>query len=160
MSRPPKPPCKTANWPAYDQALKRRGSMTVRFDHSMQWEAMPSGRRGRQQAYSDAAIQACLTHKVLLCLPIRQTTGVVASLLELCSLGWAVPDFSTLSRPLPDPLCQIPANEEIAKVTADGAYDTRACHDAIAARGAAAFGHSLGPMAFMPSLRPAGMPGP
>ncbi len=39
---------------------------------------------------------------------------------------------------LPDLLAQIPADEEIASVTADGAYDTRACHDAIAARGAAA----------------------
>lgn len=56
------------------------------------------GRRGRQQAYSDAAIQACLTLKVLLGLPLRQTTGFVASLLELSGLGWSVPDFSTLSR--------------------------------------------------------------
>lgn len=39
---------------------------------------------------------------------------------------------------LPDLLAQIPTDEEIATVTADGAYDTRACHDAIAARGAAA----------------------
>jgi len=180
----------------------------------MQWEAVPSGRRGRQQSYSDAAIQACLTLKVLVGLPLRQTIGFVASLLELSGLGWSVPDFSTLSRRqkaldvtipyrgsngalhllvdstgikvegegewhtrkhggsrrrvwrkihlgideetleiravevtssnvgdapmLPDLLAQIPAGEEIATVTADGAYDTRACHDAIAARGAAA----------------------
>lgn len=39
---------------------------------------------------------------------------------------------------LPDLLDQIPADEEIASVTADGAYDTRKCHEAIAARGAAA----------------------
>ena len=180
----------------------------------MQWEAVPSGRRGRQQSYSDAAIQACLTLKVLVGLPLRQTIGFVASLLELSGLGWSVPDFSTLSRRqkaldvtipyrgsngglhllvdstgikvegegewhtrkhggsrrrvwrkihlgideetleiravevtssnvgdapmLPDLLSQIPAGEEIATVTADGAYDTRACHDAIAARGAAA----------------------
>ncbi len=37
---------------------------------------------------------------------------------------------------LPDLLSQIPAEEEIASVTADGAYDTRKCHDAIAERGA------------------------
>jgi hypothetical protein len=55
---------------------------------------------------------------------------------------------------LPDLLVQIPAEEEIATVTADGAYDTRACHDAIAARDAAAFGHSFGPVAVMPSLPP------
>lgn len=33
---------------------------------------------------------------------------------------------------------QLPPDQEIATVTADGAYDTRACHDAIADRGAAA----------------------
>lgn len=39
---------------------------------------------------------------------------------------------------LPDLLDQIPADEPVGIVTADGAYDTRACHAAIAARGAAA----------------------
>ena len=33
-------------------------------------------------------------------------------------------------------LNQIPADQDIASVTADGAYDTRKCHDAIAERGA------------------------
>ncbi len=36
---------------------------------------------------------------------------------------------------LPDLLKQIPAHEQIGSVTADGAYDTRECHDAIADRG-------------------------
>ena len=39
---------------------------------------------------------------------------------------------------LPELLDQIPPDQEIATVTADGAFDTRKCHDAIAARGAAA----------------------
>ena len=39
---------------------------------------------------------------------------------------------------LPELLDQIPPGQEIATVTADGAFDTRKCHDAIAARGAAA----------------------
>ena len=38
----------------------------------------------------------------------------------------------------PDLLGQISADEPIASVTADGAYDTRACYDAIAGRGAEA----------------------
>tara|TARA_R100001369_G_scaffold14113_1_gene28671 strand:+ start:666 stop:1067 length:402 start_codon:yes stop_codon:yes gene_type:complete len=37
---------------------------------------------------------------------------------------------------LPDFLSQIPEGQEIGSVTADGAYDTRKCHDAIAERGA------------------------
>ena len=89
---------KTKNWSNYNLSLKRRGSLSLWFDAGMDWEAKPSGRRGRQQAYSDAAIQACLTIKVLFGLPLRQTTGFVESLLELVGLDWAVPDFSTLCR--------------------------------------------------------------
>ena len=55
---------------------------------------------------------------------------------------------------LPDLLGQIPADERIGSVTADGAYDTRKCHDTIADRGAHAFGHSLSPVAFVSSLPP------
>ena len=38
---------------------------------------------------------------------------------------------------LPELLSQIPPDQKIASVTADGAFDTRKCHDAIAARAAA-----------------------
>ena len=40
---------------------------------------------------------------------------------------------------LPELLDQIPPDQDIGSVTADGAFDTRKCHDAIAGRGAAAF---------------------
>ena len=36
--------------------------------------------------------------KVFFGMALRQTTGFVESLLRLIDLGWAVPDFSTLSR--------------------------------------------------------------
>lgn len=57
-----------------------------------------NGKRGRQQSFSDAAIQTCLTLKVLFGMPLRQTTGFVESLLRLAGLDWAVPDYSTLCR--------------------------------------------------------------
>jgi hypothetical protein len=98
MSRPTPPTYKTRNWPAYNEALKRRGSLTIWFDPAMSWEAAPTGKRGRQPAYGDAAIQTCLTMKVLFGMALRQTTGFVESLLRLVGLVWAVPDFSTLSR--------------------------------------------------------------
>jgi hypothetical protein len=177
----------------------------------MNWDAVPTGRRGRQRTYSDAAVQTCLSMKVLFGMALRQTTGFVESLLRLAGLDWTVPDFSTLSRRqkklavnipyrgssgplhllidstgikvegegewnarkhggpkrrvwrkihlgideetleiraveitgshigdapvLPDLLSQIPENQEIGSVTADGAYDTRKCHNAIADRG-------------------------
>ena len=180
----------------------------------MVWRAKPTGKRGRQPVYSDAAIQTCLTMKVLFGMALRQTTGFVESLLHLVGLDWAVPDFSTLSRRqktlavnipfrgsqgplhllidstgikvegegewnarkhggqkrrvwrkihigideqtlevravevtsnevgdapmLPELLNQIPPEHEIASITADGAYDTRKCHDAIAECGAVA----------------------
>jgi len=203
---------KTTNWSAYNDSLKRRGSLSIWFDPEMVWVPPPSGRRGRQQSFSDAAIQACLTLKVLFGMPLRQTTGFVQSLLRLIGLDWSVPDFSTLCRRqktlnvslpyrggtgplnllidstgikaegegewnarkhggpkrriwrkihigideetlevraievttsnvgdapmLPELLNQIPADQTIGSVTADGAYDTRRCHDVIAARNA------------------------
>jgi len=89
---------KTRNWVDYNFSLKQRGSLSIWFDPQMGWEADASGRRGRQQTYSDAAIKACRTFKVMFGLPLRQTTGFVESLLKLVGLDWAVPDFSTLCR--------------------------------------------------------------
>jgi hypothetical protein len=57
-----------------------------------------TGKRGRQQQFSDAAIQTCPTKKVLFGMPLRQTTGFVVSLLRLVGLDWTVQDFSILSR--------------------------------------------------------------
>ena len=64
----------------------------------MSWDAAPTGRRGRQKSYCDAAIQKWLSIKVLFGTALRQTTGFVKSLLQLIGLDWSVPDFSTLSR--------------------------------------------------------------
>lgn len=89
---------KTRNWADFNLSMKQRGSLSIWFDAEIMWEAESSGRRGRQQTYSDAAIQACLTLKVLFGLPLRQTRGFVESLLHLVGLNWSVPDFSTLCR--------------------------------------------------------------
>ena len=86
---------KTTNWSAYNDSLKRRGSLSIWFDPEMVWVPPPSGTRGR---LSDAAIQACLTLKVLFGMPLGQTTGFVQSLLRLIGLECSVPDFSTLCR--------------------------------------------------------------
>jgi hypothetical protein len=64
MSRP--------DTPTYNEALKRRGALTIWFDPEMTWEAEPTGKRGRQPVYSDPAIQTCLTMKVLFGLALRQ----------------------------------------------------------------------------------------
>ena len=48
--------------------------------------------------FSDAAIHLCLSIKVLFKRPLRQTAGMVASVLRQTGLDWPVQDFSTLSR--------------------------------------------------------------
>jgi hypothetical protein len=212
MSKPTPPRYKTTNWRSYNEALKRRGSLTIWFDPAMTWEGAPTGKRGRRQLYGDAAIQSCLTLKVAFGMALRQTTGFVESLLGLIGLNWSVPDLSALCRRqktlavniphrgsngplhlpidgtgiegegegewnarkhggakrrvrrrihlgigertpevraievttsdigdapmLPELLSQIAAHHAVASVAADGAYDTRRRHEAIAERGA------------------------
>jgi Transposase DDE domain len=80
------------------EALKRRGSLSIWFDPDMAWAAKPTGKRGCQPVYSDAAVQTCLAMKVPFGMAQRQTTGFVESLLRRVGLDWDVPDFSTLSR--------------------------------------------------------------
>ena len=46
----------------------------------------------------DNAIELCLTLKALFKLPLRQATGLVASLLKPANLDWPVPDYTTLCR--------------------------------------------------------------
>ena len=46
MSRPIFPTYKTRNWPDYNAALKRRGSLTNWFDPDMTWATAPTGKRG------------------------------------------------------------------------------------------------------------------
>lgn len=97
----PKPPAKqyrTKDWSAYNAALKSRGSLSIWRDKEMAWFAAGTGKRGRQPTYSDAAIQFCLSLKCLFGLPLRQSIGLVESLLRLSGLNWPVPDFSTVSR--------------------------------------------------------------
>ncbi len=80
------------------QARRFTALLTIWFDPDMSWDAAPSGEQGRQQTYSDPAIQTCLRMKVLFGMALRQTTGFVESLLRLVGLDWPVPDFSAMSR--------------------------------------------------------------
>lgn len=98
MPRPTPPKYRTTNWPEYNAALKKRGSLDVWFDPQMEWFSVPSGRPGRPMRFSDRSIELCLTLKGLFHLPLRQVTGLVASLLKMAELDWPVPDYTTLCR--------------------------------------------------------------
>jgi hypothetical protein len=96
MSKPAPARFRTTNWSSYTASLRKRGSLLIWLHKDMTWLAPHDGSPGRPAVFADAAIQFCLTIKVLFRLPLRQTTGMVASLLKLADLDWAVPDDTTL----------------------------------------------------------------
>ncbi|MBA3910316.1 MAG: IS5/IS1182 family transposase, partial [Rhodobacter sp.] len=98
MSKPTPARYRTTNWSGYTASLRKRGSLLIWLDKSMTWLAPHDGSAGRPAVFWDAAIQFCLTIKVLFKLPLRQTTGMVASLVKMAGLNWAVPDYTTLCR--------------------------------------------------------------
>ena len=62
MAEPPGVGGTKGNWPAYNQALVRRGDVTVWLSSEAiaAWTARRSGRRGGQRRYSDLAIETAL----------------------------------------------------------------------------------------------------
>ncbi|MFI9457753.1 IS5-like element ISAlw1 family transposase [Acinetobacter sp. NPDC052428] len=98
MKKPPPNIYRTINWSKYNQALINRGNISIWFDPKTQWYAQPKGKHGRNQTYSDTAIQCCLMIKSLFRLFLRMVTGFVKSLIKLCGLDWTAPDYSTICR--------------------------------------------------------------
>jgi Transposase DDE domain len=98
--RIPKQRYRVTNWADYDAALRQRGSLTVWFSDEAiaAWRAEPRTTRGGQPHYSDLAIRTALTLRVVFRLALRQTEGLIGSILRLLCLDLAVPDHSTLSR--------------------------------------------------------------
>jgi hypothetical protein len=88
------------NWPEYDAALQARGSLTVWFttEAIAAWRAEPRTTRGGQPHYSDLAIATALTLRAVFRLALRQTEGLIRSILHLLGLALTVPDHSTISR--------------------------------------------------------------
>jgi hypothetical protein len=96
----PKPRYRVTNWAEYDAALKRRGTLTVWFtDEAVQaWRAEPRATPGGQPHYSALAITTALMLRTVFGLALRQTEGLIGSVIGLLGLDLAVPDHSTLSR--------------------------------------------------------------
>ena len=96
MNKPSPARYRTTNWSSYNASLRKRGSLLIWVDKEMAWRAPRDSRLGSPSVFFDAAIQFCPSIKVLFKLPLRQTAGMVVSLLKLAGLDWPVPDFSTL----------------------------------------------------------------
>src|SRR5512135_1063483 len=88
------------NWKQYNDALVRRGSLTLWVDQDtiQAWRYQGPAQRGAQYEYSDTAIECLLTLRAVYHLPLRATEGFATSLLELMGADLPVPDYSTLSR--------------------------------------------------------------
>ena len=88
---------KVKNWPAYNQALKQRGSLTVWFSEEVlqKWYWAGTPQQGAQCVYSDLAIETALTIKAIFHLPLRQAEGMMHSLVDLLGLDLDIPDYTT-----------------------------------------------------------------
>lgn len=98
MKKPAPKIYRTTNWSSYNQALIKRGNISIWFDPATQWYPPSKGKQGRNQTYSDAAIECCLMIKFLFRLSLRMVTGFAQSLIKFCGLNWTAPDYSTLCR--------------------------------------------------------------
>jgi hypothetical protein len=95
LSRPSPARYRTTNLFIDTASPHKRGSLLIWLDKNVTWLAPHDG---RPLAFSDAAIQVCRTIIVLFKLPLRQTAGMVASLLKMVGLAWAELDYTTLCR--------------------------------------------------------------
>ena len=96
----PKQRHRVTNSASYDAALRQRGSLTVWFTDAAiaAWKAEPRTTRGGQSRYSALAIATALTLRAVFRLALRQTEGLIGSIITLLGLDLAVPDHTTLSR--------------------------------------------------------------
>ena len=96
----PKQRHRVTNWAAYDAGLRGRGSLTIWFTEAAiaTWRAAPRTSRGGQPRYSALAITTALTLRAVFRLALRQTEGLIGSIIALLGLDLAIPDHSTLSR--------------------------------------------------------------
>jgi hypothetical protein len=103
----PKQKRKVTNWAteharegAYHAGLRQRGSLTVWFSEEaiVAWRAEPRTTRGGQPRYSPLAILTALTLRAVSRIALRQTEGLIGSIINLLGLTLAVPDEATLRR--------------------------------------------------------------
>jgi hypothetical protein len=88
------------NWRDYDTALRNRGSLTIWFtDEALAgWKAQPRTTPGGQPHYSNLAIETALTLRAVFRLALRQSEGLIGSIMRMLEIDLPVPDHTTLSR--------------------------------------------------------------
>jgi len=105
---------KVVNWRDYNASLRQRGILTMWFIAEMieGWRVEPRTTGGAQAWYSPLAILTVLTSHAVFHLTLRQTEGLIGSIVLLLVMTLSMPDHSTLSRraatlamPPPRPSC-------------------------------------------------------
>src|SRR3954454_7353691 len=96
----PKPAYRVRNWKQYNDALVRRGSLTLWVEQEtlQAWRYQGPNQRGAQFQFSDLAIECLLTLRAVYHLTLRSTEGFAHSLLGLMGVDLPVPDYTTLCR--------------------------------------------------------------
>jgi len=91
---------RVTNWRDYDTALRNRGSLTIWFtpEAIAGWKAQARTTPGGQRHYSDLAIETALTLRAMFRLALRQSEGLIGSIMQLLEIDLPVPDHTTLSR--------------------------------------------------------------
>ena len=91
---------RVTNWPDYEAALVRRGSLTVWFTEEAMaaWHAPATGKRGGQPLYSATAIETGLALRLVFHQPLRQAEGLLRSIATVLEVDIAIPDHTPLSR--------------------------------------------------------------
>jgi hypothetical protein len=93
---------KITNWSEYNEALKKRGSVTLWLSDEIikAWyvDQNKPKERGGQFKYSDIAIEAFLTIKVVYHLPYRGAQGFLSSIMNLMNVAIDVPDYTRVCR--------------------------------------------------------------
>ena len=95
-----KPKYKVTNWPEYNEALRRRGDITIWFTEEAidGWHPVKTGARGRPLLYANHAIETAILIRQVFSLPLRQTQGFMNSLARLMDAAISIPDFSSISK--------------------------------------------------------------
>jgi hypothetical protein len=91
---------RVTNWRDYDAALRNRGSLTIWLPEEALagCKAQPRTTPGGQRHYSDLAIETALTLRAAFRLALRQSEGLIGSIMRMLNIYLPVPDHTTLSR--------------------------------------------------------------
>jgi hypothetical protein len=91
---------KVTNWHDYNNGLRQRGDFTIWFTEEalVDWHPAKSGARGRPKEYSDIAIETVVFIRQVFHLSLRQTEGLMNSLVRVMKAEITIPDFSSISK--------------------------------------------------------------